>query len=71
MVVFAVLVALGARAVGKAFNVLTQTVWWMQRAAGVVCLAIGIHYSLKYIFEIPLFWDRWLEVVYQLIWRTS
>jgi hypothetical protein len=55
VVVFAVLVALGARAVGKAFNLLTQTVWWMQRAAGVVCLAIGIHYSLKYIFEIPLF----------------
>jgi cytochrome c biogenesis protein CcdA len=71
VVVFAVLVALGARAVGKAFNVLTQTVWWVQRAAGVVCLAIGIHYSLKYIFEIPLFWNPWLEVVYQLIWRTS
>ena len=55
VVVVAVLVALGARAVGKAFNVLTQTVWWMQRAAGVVCLAIGIHYSLKHIFEMPLF----------------
>jgi cytochrome c-type biogenesis protein len=55
VVVVAVLVALGARAAGKAFNVLTQTVWWMQRAAGVVCLAIGIHYSLKYIFEVPLF----------------
>jgi hypothetical protein len=55
VVVFSVMVALGARVVGKAFNVLTQTVWWMQRAAGVVCLAIGIHYSLKYIFEVPLF----------------
>ena len=55
VVVFSVMVALGARVVGKAFNVLTQTVWWMQRAAGVVCLAIGIHYSLKYIFEMPLF----------------
>ena len=55
VVVFSVMVALGARAVGRAFNVLTQTVWWIQRAAGVVCLAIGIHYSLKYIFEMPLF----------------
>jgi cytochrome c-type biogenesis protein len=55
VVVFSVMVALGARVVGKAFNVLTQTVWWMQRAAGVVCLAIGIYYSLKYIFEVPLF----------------
>ena len=71
VVVFAVLVALGARALGKAFNVMTQTVWWMQRAAGVICVAIGIHCSLKYVFEIPLFWNRWIEVVYQFIWRTS
>ena len=71
VIVFAVLIALSARAVGKAFNMLTQTVWWVQRATGVVCLVIGIHFSLKYIFGLPLFWDPWLDAIYELIWRPS
>ena len=52
VVAFAVLIAIGARAVGKAFNLLNQTVWWVQRTTGVVCLAIGIHFSLKYVFQV-------------------
>ena len=52
VVAFAVLIALSARAVGKAFNLLNQTVWWVQRTTGVVCLAIGIHFSLKYVFQV-------------------
>jgi cytochrome c-type biogenesis protein len=52
VIVFAVLIAISAQAVGKAFNILTQVVWWVQRATGVICLAIGIHFTLKYIFEV-------------------
>jgi hypothetical protein len=70
VVAFALLIALSAQAVGKAFNMLTQVVWWVQRATGVVCLAIGIHFSLKYIFGLPLFWDPWLDALSRFIWRT-
>jgi cytochrome c biogenesis protein CcdA len=69
VVAFAALIALSAQAVGKAFNVLNQTVWWVQRATGVLCLVIGIHFSLKYIFGLPLFYDPWLDGLYGLIWR--
>ncbi len=50
VVAFAVLIALSGQAVGKAFNVLSQIVWWVQRVAGVVCLAAGSYLALKYIF---------------------
>ena len=36
-VVFSVLIAFSAQAIGNAFNVLTGTVRWMQRAAGGAC----------------------------------
>ncbi len=49
VVAFAVLIAVSARAVGKAFHVLTQIVWWVQRAAGVVCLVLGSYFAWKYI----------------------
>ena len=54
VVVLSVLVAFSAQAIGKTFHVLAQTVWWTQRTAGVLCLAIGIHHSLKHIFELPI-----------------
>jgi cytochrome c-type biogenesis protein len=69
VVAFAALIAISARAVGQAFNVLSQIAWWVQRITGVICLAIGIHFSLKYAFDLPLFWDPWLDAVYDLIWR--
>ncbi len=52
VVAFAVLIAASAQAVGKAFNVLSQIVWWVQRAAGVVCLAAGSYFALRYIFAV-------------------
>ena len=69
VVAFAVLIAVSARAVGNAFNALTQIVWWVQQITGVVCLAMGIHFSLKYIFGLPLFWDPWLDTLFRFIWR--
>ena len=49
---FAVLVALGARSVGKAFNALSKVEWWARRITGVVFLGIGLYYSLKFIFGV-------------------
>ena len=52
VVAFAVLIAASAQAVGKAFNVLSQIVWWVQRAAGVVCLAAGGYFAVRHIFAV-------------------
>jgi sulfite exporter TauE/SafE len=71
VLVFATLIALSAQAVGRTFHVMTQTVWWVQRIAGVVCLVIGIHFSLKYIFDVSPFWDPWLSELGRLVWRNS
>lgn len=50
--VFAVLVALGARTVGKAFKALTKVEWWARRITGALFLCIGIYYSLKFVLNI-------------------
>jgi cytochrome c-type biogenesis protein len=71
VVAFAALIAVSTQAVGRTFNIMTQIAWWVQRATGVLCLAIGIHLSLKYVFLLPLFWDPWLDWIYALIWRPS
>lgn len=52
VLVFAVLIALSAQSVGKAFNVLSKIEWWARRITGIVFLLIGIYFSLKYIFEV-------------------
>ena len=52
VLVFAVLIALSAQSVGKAFNVLSKIEWWARRITGGIFLLIGIYFSLKYIFEV-------------------
>lgn len=52
VLVFAVLIALSAQSVGKAFNKLTQIEWWARRITGVIFLVVGIYYCLKFIFEV-------------------
>ena len=52
VVSFAILVALGAQSVGKAFNKLTQVELWARRATGVVFICVGVYLSLRYIFGI-------------------
>lgn len=49
---FAVLLAVGAQSVGRAFNRLAQIEWWARRITGVVFLLIGIFYCLRYIYEV-------------------
>ncbi len=50
--VFAVILAVGAGTVGKAFNALTKFEWWARRVTGGVFLAVGVYYSLKFIFVV-------------------
>ncbi|MCP4247987.1 MAG: sulfite exporter TauE/SafE family protein [bacterium] len=49
---FAILLVLGTRAVGQAFNRITQFEWWVRRATGVIFIGIGIYYCLAYIFGV-------------------
>ena len=67
VLVFAVIIAVSAGSLGKAFNRLSQIEWWARRITGVLFLAIGIHFSLKYIFEITPFWDPWMEAITEAI----
>jgi cytochrome c biogenesis protein CcdA len=48
--VFAILIALGARSLGKAFNMVTRIEWWARRVTGVIFICVGVYFSLAYIF---------------------
>jgi len=52
VIVFAVLLAVSAKSVGKAFNVLTKIEWWARMATGGIFLAVGLFFSLRYIFGV-------------------
>jgi len=52
VVAFAIVVALGARSIGKIFNKVAVFEKWARRVTGVVFLGIGIYYSLVYIFRV-------------------
>ena len=47
---FAILVALGARSIGRAFNKLTQIELWARRITGVIFIVVGIYYLSVYVF---------------------
>ncbi len=52
VIVFAVLIAVSANSVGKAFNTLTKIEWWARMGTGSIFLLIGVYFCLKYIFEV-------------------
>ncbi|MBN2083486.1 sulfite exporter TauE/SafE family protein [bacterium] len=52
VVVFAVIIALGAQYLSKAFNVLSQIELWARRITGAVFLLVGIFYCLRYAFGV-------------------
>ena len=52
--VFAVLIALGAHWVSKAFKKLVQFEKWARRVTGAIFILAGIRYCLIYIFEVQL-----------------
>lgn len=52
VIVFAMMIALGARSMGALFRKLTRAELWARRITGAIFVAVGIYYSLVYIFEI-------------------
>jgi cytochrome c biogenesis protein CcdA len=52
VVLFAILIAAGAQSVGTAYSRLRQFEWWARRVTGVVFIAVGMFYSLRYIFGV-------------------
>ena len=50
--VFAVLIALGAQWVGRAFNAMTKFEKWARRVTGVLFIGLGIYESLRSIFGV-------------------
>ena len=50
--VFAVLIAMGAQWVSKAFKKLVRFEKWARRVTGVIFVLVGVHYCLLYIFEV-------------------
>lgn len=52
VMVFAVLLALGARSVGQTYNRLVLFELWARRITGVIFIGVGIYYCLAYIFGI-------------------
>jgi len=52
VIIFAGLIAYGAQSIGRAFNVITRIELWFRRITGVVLIAIGLYFSLKYIFRL-------------------
>jgi cytochrome c-type biogenesis protein len=52
VMVFAVLLAISAQSVGKAYNVLAKMEWWARMITGWLFVLVGIYFSLKYVFEV-------------------
>ncbi|MFP4056383.1 MAG: aromatic aminobenezylarsenical efflux permease ArsG family transporter [Candidatus Brocadiia bacterium] len=49
---FAALLAMGTRAVGVAFQRLSQFEWWARRVTGVLFIGLGVFFCLHYIFGV-------------------
>ena len=52
--VFAVLIAMGAQWVGKAFKRLVRFEKWARRVTGAIFVLVGVRYCLIYIFEVQI-----------------
>jgi cytochrome c biogenesis protein CcdA len=52
VIIFASLIAAGAGAVGRLFDAIRRFELWARTITGVIFIAVGIYYSLVYIFEI-------------------
>lgn len=52
VVLFALIIALSAQQLGRAFNALAHFEYWARRVSGVIFILAGIWLSLKYIFQL-------------------
>jgi cytochrome c biogenesis protein CcdA len=53
VILFAILVAAGARGVGAAFKRLTAVGLWMRRAMAVIFIGVGVYMTLVYSIGLP------------------
>lgn len=51
---FAILIAMGAQWVSRAFKQLVRFEKWARRATGLIFILVGVHYCLLYIFEVQV-----------------
>ena len=51
VVVFSALIAFATHRVSKAFNILTKVEPWMRRGTAIIFIAVGVYYSLAYVFK--------------------
>ncbi len=51
---FAILIAMGTKFVGTLFSKLTTIEKWARRVTGLIFLAVGVYYTLIYIFEMQI-----------------
>jgi len=54
VIVFSIIVAFGTRYISSAFNKLSKVEFWARRITGIIFIAVGIYYSLIYIFGISM-----------------
>lgn len=54
VVAFAMLIAFASRYVGKAFNAMAKIERWFRLGTGIVFLAAGLYYILKYTYGVSL-----------------
>jgi len=52
VIVFAVAIAFGSRSLGIMFKRLSRIEFWARRITGVIFVAIGIYYTLVYMFKV-------------------
>ncbi|MDR0310845.1 MAG: aromatic aminobenezylarsenical efflux permease ArsG family transporter [Acidobacteriota bacterium] len=52
VLIFAGIIALNARLLGKAFSVMSRIDWWTRAITGTVFIAIGIWFSSRYVYDL-------------------
>ena len=50
VIVFAVLIAMGANYIGTVFNKLTQLEIWIRRFTGIIFISVGVYYTITFLF---------------------
>ena len=52
VLIFAGIIALNAQLLGKAFSVMSKIDWWTRTITGTLFIAVGVWFSLRYVYEI-------------------